>query len=625
MQDMSEPVISACVFAPVARKVQGRVVLRRWLAWLHLTVWPCSIVLMLMLLWALRGGISIVVALWSTWVLWKTAGLLLNWLRRPGAFNALALWDAAAGRRESFACAWWFEDHREVSAAALRHMESQKQALQPALGRLAADLPLRPARSLLIPLGLVMLGSFIGAVRTPQDERLILDQTMVAKAAETAKKLAKMNLQHQKLNGLRPDEQKQIEDLKAKLDQTAAELADAAGKEAKQVLAELERRARDAEKLAAELAKGKEDWASEKLIEELRQHADTADLGDAVAAKNSAAAAKAAEKLGQQLKSPQLPSEAQQRLGATFKEVREKSEEADRQRLVGQHVLGAGDQMQKGDPKTAGSELEKLAEKLRDMSLREEAQKQLQQLAEQLRQAGSGITGEPQTGAMQQLGQNGQQGQSGANQQNTPQVGQQQGGQGQSPQQMLAPPGLGQQQQNQMQPPQAGQGQQNQPMTAQPGQQGQPGGQGKSGQPMLIAPVPGQAPQDRSKDSPMIILPGNTPDDPAQPGFMTQAPGGGPQPGAGKADLKNTPTARQETAKSDVVQAQQNAEGQASVRTVEGGTRREQATRSATQATLEALQAEEAALDETALPPARREQVRRYFNELRKRFEPPSK
>lgn len=619
---MSEPAIPACVFAPVARKVQARVVLRRWLAWLRLTVWPMSIVLMLMLLWALRGGISIVLALWSTWALWKIGGLLLNWFRRPGAFNALALWDAAAGRREAFASAWWFEDQRDSGAAAARHMESQKQSLQPALGRLPTDLPLRPARSLLIPLGLVMLGSFIGAVRTPQDERLILDETMAAKAAETAKELAKMDLQHQKLGGLRPDEKKQIEDLKAKLDQTAAALADAAGKEARQVLAELERRARDAEKLAAELAKGKEDWASEKLIQELRQHVDTADLGDSVAAKDSAAAAKAAEKLGQQLQNPQLPSEAQQRLGGTFNEVQEKAESADRKRLVGQHVLGAGDHMQKGDSKAAGAELEKLAEKLRDLSLREEAQKQLQQLAEQLRQAGSGITGENQTGAVQQLGQNGQQGQSGADQQNVPQVGRQQGGQAQSSQQMLAPPGLGQQQQNQMQPPQAGQGQQKQPMM---GQQGQPGGQGKSGQPMLIAPVPGQSPQGRSKEAPIMMLPSNAPDDPAQPGFMTQAPGGGPQPGAGKAELKNTPTVRQETAKSDVVQAQQNAEGQSSVRTVEGGTRREQSARSATQTTLDALQAEEAALDEAALPPARREQVRRYFNELRKRFEPRSK
>ena len=296
--------------------------------------------------------------------------------------------------------------------------------------------------------------------------------------------------------------------------------------------------------------------------------------------------------------------------------------------MVGQHVLGAGDQMQKGDLKAAGAEFEKLAEKMRDAALREEAQKQLQQLAEQLRQAGSGITGENQTGAMQELGQNSQQGPQGQNQQSVPQMSQQQGGpQNQQQQQMLAPPGIGQQQQqNQMQQPQnnQGQGQQQQMMMAQPGQQGQPNQQGQPGPPMLVAPVPGQTPMNPSKDN-MVIVPGNAPNDPNKPGFMTQSPSSGDKPGVGKSDLNNAPTTKQETAKSDMVQAQQNAEGQATVRSVEGGARKEDAARSATQTTLEAIQAEEAALDEAALPPARREQVRRYFNELRKRFEPSQK
>lgn len=626
MHRMSEPASPACVFAPVARKVQGRVVMRRWLSWLHHTVWPVSIVLALMLLWALRGGLSIVAALWGTWALWKAGGLVLSWWRRPGEFSALALWDSAAGRREAFASAWWFEDRHEGSEAAKKHVAAQKAELAPAMSRLAKDLPLRPARGLIVPLALVILGSLISAVRTPQEEVLILDDAMAAKAAEAAKELSKVDLQKKKLAGLQAEEQKQIEDLKAKLDQTAAELANAAGKDAKQVLAELERRARDAEKLAEDLAKGKDDWASDKLVEELRKHADTADLGDAVAAKNSPAAAKAAEKLGAELKSPQLPAETRQRLTNSLKEVQDKAEAADRQRMVGQHVLGAGDQMQKSDAKAAGAEFEKLAEKMREMALREEAQKQLQQLAEQLRQAGSGITGENQTGAMQQLGQNGQQGESGQNQPNAPQVSQQQGGaQQQQQQQMLAPPGIGQQQpqQNQMQQPQGGQGQgqQQQMMMAQPGQQGQPGQGQQPGQPMLIAPVPGQAPPDASNDK-MVIVPGNAPDDPNQPGFTAKAPSSGDKPGVGKADLNNSPTTKQDTAHSDVVQAQQNAEGQSTVRSVEGGARQEQSTRSATQTTLEAIQAEEAALDEAALPPARREHVRRYFNELRKRFEP---
>lgn len=98
-------------------------------------------------------------------------------------------------------------------------------------------------------------------------------------------------------------------------------------------------------------------------------------------------------------------------------------------------------------------------------------------------------------------------------------------------------------------------------------------------------------------------------------------PGSGQQPGVGKADLNNTPTPKQSTGNQSVVQGQQNNEGQSTVRSVEGGARTEQSSRSATKAALESVQAEEAALDEAALPPARREQVRRYFNELRKRFE----
>jgi hypothetical protein len=170
------------------------------------------------------------------------------------------------------------------------------------------------------------------------------------------------------------------------------------------------------------------------------------------------------------------------------------------------------------------------------------------------------------------------------------------------------------------QAPQQGNGQgQPQQMTMGQGQQGQPGQNNPQpgGQPMLFAPVPGAAKPDNQ--APTLIMPG----DPDQPpgGTSIAMPGSGPQPGAGKADLNNQPTQKQESGNQSVVQAQQNNEGRSTVRSIEGGPRTEQSTRSATQTALEAIQAEEAALDESALPPARREQVRRYFHELRKRFE----
>lgn len=602
-------------FAPVARKVQAWVVLRRWLVVLRMTLVPASLVLLLLILATLRG--SALFAPWAGMLLWLAGSLAYAWWRRPGEFSALALWDEAAGRREAFASAWWFEQRGEGGEVAQTHIATQRAVLPQALPALTRDLPLRPDRWLALPLGIAILGSFISIVVSPREVVVVMDEEMTRKAASEAEKLAQTDWEKKKLAGLKDDEQKQVEDLKQKMQKTAEDLANAAGKDARSVLAELERRARDAERLAGELGRGNEAWASEKLVEALRQHADTADLGDAVAAKNAPAAAKAAEALAGQLQSPQLAFETKERVKETLNDARQQSEAEDRKRTVGQNVLAASDRMQQGDAAGAGAEFQQLADKLRDLSMREQARDELQRLAEQLRQAGNNIAGQNEGGAMQQMGQVGQAGQSGEQGQTgaAPQVGQAQN----APQ--LAPPGLGQQGQQRMMQPQGGQGQQQQMQMIQgQGNAGQPGQQGQppNGQPMLVAPVPGMPPP--GGKAPVVIIPGG-PDQPPEDGAVIAMPGSGKQPGVGKADLNNTPTAKQDSGKQNVVQAQRNNEGQSTVRSVEGGPRAEQAVRSATQTALDAIQAEEAALDEAALPPARREQVRRYFNELRKRFE----
>ncbi|MBE2287197.1 MAG: hypothetical protein IAE77_27325 [Prosthecobacter sp.] len=606
-------------FASAAQKVRRWVVLRRWLDLLRMTWIPAALVIALILLAALRGG-----GLFSAWaglIGWMVGSLAYAWWQRPSEFSALALWDQAAGRREAFASAWWFENRGEGGEAARAHIAAQRVVLPQALPALTKDLPLRPDRWLSVPLLLALLGSFLSVITAPPSNAVPMDETMVAKAADEAKKLAQTDWEKKKLAGLTEDEHQQIENLKQKLDQTATELANSAGKDARDVLAELERRARDAEKLADDLDKAKQAWASDKLIDELRKHADTADLGDSVAAKNAQSAAKAAESLASQLQSPQLTAEAKERMNDTLKDIQKQADAEDRQRTVGQNVLAAGDQMQKGDAKGAGEEFQKLADKMRDAAMREQARDELQQLAQQLRNSGSNIAGQNDSrdGAMQPMSQAGQSGQPAGQQGEAPQVGQAQGAQ-----QSLAPPGMGQPQPDQMQqqPSQGnGQGQQQQPqmMTMGQGQQGQPGQQGQSNnnQPMLMAPVPGKANADSK--GPVMLLPGEAETPPGGP--VVVIPGSGLPPGAGKAELNNSPTQKIETGNQSLVQAQQNSEGQSTVRSVEGGARTEQATRSATQTALDAIQAEEAALDEAALPPARREQVRRYFNELRKRFE----
>lgn len=625
---MSTEATTAPSFADVAKRVHVWVTLRRGLGVLRMTFVPATLVLVLLMLSLLRGS-ALMVTPWIGLLLWLVGSFAYAWWRRPGEYSALALWDEAAGRREAFASAWWFEQRAEGGEIALKHIAAQRAALPGALPALRSDLPLRPDRWLALPLAVAIIGSFVSIVTAPPDTTVVVDGEMARRATDEANKLAQTDWEKKKLEGLTEDEKKKVEDLKRKLQKTAEELANAAGKDARGVLGDLERRAREAEKLAEELAKGKEAWASEKMVEALRQHADTAELGDAVAAKNAKNAAKAAEALASQLKAPQLSAEEKQRLRETLEDTQKQADPEDRKRAVGQNVLAAGDLMQQGDAAGAGEEFQKLAAKLRELELREMSQQELQKLAQQLRESGSSIAGQMEKGEMREMqvlspGQEGGN-QQGVKQQETPQVGQAPG-QGQQQQQVLTPAGMGQGQQNQMQQPQGQQGAgQGQPMMVgqqvPPGQQGKPGQPGPpaDGQPMLLAPVPG-APKPDPK-GPVAIMQGEAPPD-SQPQSTIAVPvGGGQQPGFGKAELNNTPTQKQQSSNEDVVQAQQNRQGQSTVRSVEGGPRTEQSGMGATETTLEAIQAEEEALDEAALPAARREQVRRYFNELRKRFE----
>jgi len=619
---MSEAAHVTPAFAPVAQQVMLRVWLRRWLAWLGRTLWPLVGMLVILLIASATTGSSFLATLiWLSLATWLLVPLGLTWWKKPGHYSTLALWDQAAGRREAFASAWWFEQQAPLTKSQSAHVAAQRDLLTAALPALPQDLPLQPHRWLWVPPVLTLAALFITASLNGTRVELTLDGQMQETARREADKLAKTDWEKKKLDGLKADEQSELDKLKENLKQTAQNLENAAGKDAREVMADLERRAREAEKLAERLGADKDAWASDKLVKSLREHADTADLGDAVAAKNAAQSAKAAEALANQLKSPQLTNDTRERLNETLKDTQKESEKEDRQRAVGQHVLGAGDQLQQTKPAEAGAEFDKLADKMRDLARREQTRGELEKLAQQLRDAGSNIAGQNAAGGMQEMTAAGQLGQNGQTGQQTPQVGQaqpnQMGQMGQAGQQQLQPPGLGQTgQQMQMlqQNPVPGTGQGQQMMMAQ-GKQGQPG----EGQPMLMAPVPGQKPGDKPPDAFLLGPPDGKPGGDG-PAILLAMPGG-QQPGVGKADLNAEATAKQNSANQAVVTAQQNKEGQSSVRAVEGGARKENAGRSASQIAVETLAAEEEALDESALPPSRREQVRRYFTELRRRFE----
>ena len=598
-------------FEAAAERALRRVVARRALAMAGRTLpWALGLVGLALLMQFLGG-----VGTWLAVVMvlgWLVFSAVWAWVHKPGKYEALALWDQVRKASEAFASAWWFGLQAERTPMQQRHVEAQTLALDLALPNLAKDLPLPRNRWLWLVPALALAGVVGGAWqhRIVPEERLT--EAMKQTAETEAKSLAATDWQKKKLEGLTETEKKEVEKLHEDLKATAKELQSRDDKSAREVLNSLEKRAHETEKLAKKLGNDGEAWASEKLVAELRKHADTADLGDAVASKNAAQAAKHAGDLAAQLKVPQPVAEFLQRLNESLKDVRKQAETADRKRVVGSHVIGAGEALEAALTPDAAKEFEQLAAALRAMAQREQSRKELEKLAEQLRDAGNRIAGNQGGGLQKMAGANSQQSQAKGGQQAQAAPQQQQA----MNQQPLQAPGLAQaapQQLLQEGPqPGAGQQQQMQISQAQPGQTPPPGSR-----PMLIAPVPGQK-NDKPPES-LIIT--KDPPKATDGNTITLNTPGGPQAGNATAKLDAQATAPKKTNRDSQVNAARNNDGQSSSRSVEGGVSQDKAARTAQQTAVDFIKQQEEALDDAALPPARREQVRRYFNELRKRFE----
>jgi hypothetical protein len=255
--DTSAP--SSLTFAAVAPRVLWRVTLRRWIALLGQTGWMAagSLVVVLLAGWFLFGTLTP----WLPMVLvmlWMIGTLIASYLTRPTPFSALALWDQAAGRREAFANAWWFEQEAELTAAQSEHIAVQRPLLDEALPTLNAALPIRPARTVWVAPVIALLAFALPAVFGTRVVREIVNQDMLKTAQDEGRKLAQKDWEKKNLAGLTEQEKKDLEKLKDNVQKTAKELENSAGKDAREVLSELEKRAREAEKLASQLGNEKD-------------------------------------------------------------------------------------------------------------------------------------------------------------------------------------------------------------------------------------------------------------------------------------------------------------------------------------------------------------------------------
>jgi hypothetical protein len=625
----------------VRRRVCGNA-FRDWLAagrwWVPLLA--LAAVMTMRLGFGLRGGEWIAVA--GIVALFLAVGAVRALLARPKALRALALWDERGGRKDLFSSAWSFIEEAGDSGDMLEgrklHVRRALETLPTAVERLSADLPATPVRYGWLTAALVLAFSFTPFWRPailPGD--VVLTEAMAAEAERQAEELAKQKAEIEKIAGLSEEEKREVAALSDSVDGVTEDLENSDGKTAREVLEGLEGRARAAERLAEKLGAGSEEWASEEMLREMSQHADTADLAAAIQDKNAKLAANESDKVAGALQADDLKIETQDRVTTALGRTMSVATPEDVAKPVGERVGNASRKMEEKQPKPAANEFAELAKHFRVIEQREAAEEKLKDLADKLREAGGSISGSK-LEKVEKLASAGQKGLEGAQQNQLQGLSQ---GQQPSMTPMTPTPGAPGQPQQGGQQLSIGTGQ-NMPIPGSQNPQGQGQQQGQ-GQGSVAMPVPGTGQKGQTQQG-LAAGQGKQPGQQSGTGLMAPIPGmspggsapgaglgatagasagasGGDQAGAGTAGLGNQQTEAMKATKSAQVVAQTNADGDSTVKAIQGQERTEQAQREGQQIVKDFIAVEEEAIDEQALPASRRDHVLRYFTALRESFE----
>ena len=569
------------------------------------------------------GGVVVILAMryfgirWPDWIaamaligVWFACAALWAIFRRPTRFAALAAWDERAGRKEALASAEFFESRGDLTEGEKLHLLRSERILEKARPGLNKDLPL-PRMTWQWALPLLVLGISLSPWLKPQlgADDLPIGEATIEVAREEADRLKTEIDDLEKAEGLTAEEEKKYDEVvKEARDMASDQLEKVGDKTTREILKELEARAREAEKLARELGGDDDKWASDEMLAEMGRHADMADLADAIKDKNATKSAHEARLLRDALKSDKLTKEVEGRLDKALEKTSEKADEEDLKKPVGKHVKTASRRMKAKKKRDAADEFENLAKELDRKAQRERAKKQMEKLAKSLRNTGSKIAGKNMAG-MQKLG------------------GKRRPGLKKMQKMRKMPMGFEDNPHMQKLGKSDAMRTEKLPMMKLP--KGTKFDKG-SGKPLAMAPIPGMKSGKKPKGMVpgMGMKPGGGAGAPIPIPGMAAAGGGaaGPMPGGlhagtGSAALGGGKTKPREAGKNSTVAAKMNEEGEVGMRAVEGQVRGEEATRAASSERIDFVNIQEEALDEATLPATRRAHVRRYFHLLRMQFE----
>ena len=609
------------------------------------------------------GALAAVVALrhfadWRSGEVWVVSGLIFTWLiagwiislaARPAPLRALAIFDRNGNWKDRFSSAFFFlqdgKKSKDLCEGEKLHVTRAHQELRNALGSLPQSLPMPALSKVWILPALALAFAFTPFLRKgiqPGDS--LLSEEMIRSAALEAEHIRRATRDLDGLESLTAGERDELEKLESSVEAAAGEISEPEGQTARQVLSTLESRARAAERLAERLGLHDDAWASEELLRELSQHADTADLAVGIRDKNPRLVADESEKIAGILKNDDIKRETADRFTIALERSASKASDEDATRPVGERIGNASRKMTARQPKTAAREFEELAKHFRQAEQRQVAQKKLLKLAEQLRNSGSQISGSK-LESMKKIADAPKRLPEGlqpieamplARQlQNlmAPQIPQPGPGNAVP---MPIPGSLGQGPKGNG--PNNGKDQENQPgaMTPIPGQapgqgHGEKGkgiagagtGKNRDGQPnrqngqggLLNAPIPGTAPDSQ-------LLGSNLGNGSSSGSGTSSGAGGGNEAGSATMDMFEQRSEIAKAQRESRVAAALNKEGDSQFRSVDGkGSRTEKARRGRKEIVTDFIDVEEAALEERTLPLSRRRQVLRYFSEIRRQLE----
>jgi len=598
--------------------------LARWVRHLRRFAWSVFLVALVVIVvlrcldirWSETPGALALIVAWAG-VAWMCAFLL-----KPRPAEAMALWDERTGRRELFLSAYCFESLPDPSRGERLHLARAESGLASAVAALRDDFPLRFAhRCWILPILLLSFATS-GVLKAPiPAEDVPLDESARKRAQEIAQQLAEKAKKLSLNEGLSPKERKRIEELKGSMKDTAGKMRKLTKETPRDVLEELERKAREAEKLARELEGDAGKSLSSKMIAELERHADTAELAAGLRADDYDKISKEADELAGKLRADDLSLETSGRIEHALDKALKVASAADKRSVTGEHLDRAHQDLEHKAPKQAADEFSRLGKHFKRSAQRKRARRQLEQLAKNLRKSGRQILGQ-RTAGMRQLAQAqslqprqqlrplaplmpGQlrnmgrrraggrarmasSGNPGANRMGT------------SGSNAAPVPGAGTGLR-----PTAGTGQAPVPGTGQPSGSGMnPGGGG--------APVPGTG----SRPGAGAPGSGNAP----VPG-MGGGGVGGLRAGTGSAAYTPTKTVPLKATSTKVVKTGIGKDGETLVRHLDPRAHTEESALSTRELSIQFIKAEEEALNSEPLPLTRREQVLRYFTELRRQLE----